>query len=180
MFKKSDNADAVETYRLKTRGTIETAGVDGLSGFSLRFRLCAVDLKRTSGNVIIMLKKEGYQDAIVPLTSQFNPVSIINLSSVYSWTTDFLSGGVWKYSPDAVYVEMDRKDMTKAETEQARKISQIRRFVLFNYAALKSGHQEHLASLSVLTGLKTERLGDLIKNASDEIAAADKIVLTVV
>lgn len=141
---------------------------------------CAVDLKRTSGNVIIMLKKEGYQDAIVPLTSQFNPVSIINLSSVYSWTTDFLSGGVWKYSPDAVYVEMDRKDMTKAEIEQARKISQIRRFVLFNYAALKSGHQEHLASLSVLTGLKTERLGDLIKNASDEIAAADKIVLTVV
>lgn len=102
---------------------IETAGVDGLSGFSLRFRLCAVDLKRTSGNVIIMLKKEGYQDAIVPLTSQFNPVSIINLSSVYSRTTDFLSGGVWKYSPDAVYVEMDRKDMTKAETEQARKIS---------------------------------------------------------
>lgn len=139
---------------------------------------CAVDLKRTSGNVIIILKKEGYQNTIVPLTSQFNPVSIINLSSIYSWTTDFLSGGVWRYSPDAVYVEMDKKDMTKAETEQVRKISQIRRFVLFNYPALKSGHKEHLTSLSVLTGLKTDRLSDLIKSASNEIDAVNKIVFT--
>ena len=138
---------------------------------------CAVDLKRSSGNMFIMLKKEGYVDTTVPLTSQFNAVSIINLSSIYSWTTDFLSGGVWRYSPDAVYVEMDTKDMTKAETEQSRKISQIRRFVLFNYSALKSGNKEHLTSLSSLTGLKTDRLSELMKSASNEIEAADKIVL---
>lgn len=137
---------------------------------------CAVDLKRSQGNIILILKKDGYQDATVVLTSQFNPISIINLSAVYSWTTDFLSGGVWKYSPDAVYVEMEKKNMTKAETEKSRKTSEIRRFVLFNYPALKNGNNEHIVSLSVLTGLKSDRLNTLIKNASDEIDAIDKIV----
>jgi len=139
---------------------------------------CAVDLKRANTNVIIILKKDGYQDATVALTSQFNLISIINLTGVYSWTTDFLSGGVWKYSPDAVYIEMDKKEMTQAETEQSQKISKIRRFVLFNYSALKVGDKEHLDSLSALTGLKTDRLRDLIKNASNEIDAINKIVLT--
>ena len=114
---------------------------------------CAVDLKRSQSNAFIMLKKEGYQDITVPLVSQFNTISIINLSSAYSWTTDFLSGGVWKYSPDAVYVEMDKDNLTKAEIEQSQKTSRIRRFVLFNYSALKTGSKEHLTSLSALTNL---------------------------
>ncbi len=139
---------------------------------------CAVDLNRSNTNINIILKKDGYNDTVFVLKSQWNPITIINLSAVYSWTTDFVSGGVWKYSPDAVYVEMDKKDMTKAETEKSRKTSQIRRFVLFNYSALKSGNEEHLTSLSVLTGLKTDRLNDLIKSASNEIDAADKIVFT--
>ena len=138
---------------------------------------CAIDLNRRNTNVTLILKKDGYEDTVFVLKSQWNPITIINLSSVYSWTTDFVSGGVWRYSPDSVYVEMDKKDMTKAETEQSRKKSQIRRFVLFNFSALKSGNKEHLTSLSVLTGLKTDRLSELMKSASDEIDAADKIVL---
>ncbi|MBO4521070.1 MAG: PEGA domain-containing protein [Alphaproteobacteria bacterium] len=139
---------------------------------------CAVELNRSNTNINIILKKDGYNDTVFVLKSQWNPITIINLSFVYSWTTDFVSGGVWKYSPDAVYVEMDKKDMTKAEAEQSRKISEIRRFVLFNYSALKVGDKEHLTSLSALTGLKADRLSNLIKNASDEIDAANKVVST--
>ena len=139
---------------------------------------CAIDLNRSNSNVNIILKKDGYNDTVFVLKSQWNPITLVNLTFVYSWTTDFVSGGVWKYSPDAVYVEMDKKDMTKAEKEQSRKISEIRRFVLFNYSALKVGDKEPLDSLSALTGLKTDRLIDLIKNASNEINAADKIVST--
>lgn len=148
-----------------------------INGMPLCSTPCAVDLNRSNTNVNIILKKDGYNDTVFVLKSQWNPITLINLTFVYSWTTDFVSGGVWKYSPDAVYVEMDKKDMTKAETEQSRKISQIRRFVLFNYSALKSGNKEHLTSLSVLTGLKTDRLSELMKSASNEIEAADKIVL---
>ena len=137
---------------------------------------CAVDLNRRNSNVNIILKKDGYNDTVFVLKSQWNPITLVNLTFVESWTTDFVSGGVWKYSPDAVYVEMDKKDMTKAETEQSRKTSQIRRFVLFNYPALKIGDKEHLTSLSALTGLETKRLSDLIKSASDEIDACDRIV----
>ena len=140
---------------------------------------CAVDLKRSQSNVFIMLKKEGYQDITVPLVSQFNTISFINLSGIYSWTTDFLSGGVWKYSPDAVYVEMDKENMTKAEKEQSQKISQIRRFVLFNYSALKTSSNEHLTSLSALTNLEKDTLKDLLKNAANEIEAVNRIVSNV-
>lgn len=45
---------------------------------------CAVDLKRSQSNVIVMLKKDGYENATAVLTSQINPVSIINLSALYS------------------------------------------------------------------------------------------------
>ena len=76
---------------------------------------CAVDVKRSQSNVFIMLKKDGYENVTAVLSSQINPVSIINLSSLYSWTTDFLSNGVWRYAPDAVYVEMEKTNMTKVQ-----------------------------------------------------------------
>lgn len=94
---------------------------------------CAVDIRRSQGNVVVMLKKKGYNDATAVLTSQINPVSIIKLSNMYSWTTDFLSNGVWRYSPDSVYVEMEKSDMTKADRDNFKKTSEIRRYVLFNF-----------------------------------------------
>ena len=45
---------------------------------------CAIDLKRSQSNTVIVLKKSGYEDATAVLTSQINPVSIINLSALYS------------------------------------------------------------------------------------------------
>ncbi|MGN1078663.1 MAG: PEGA domain-containing protein [Alphaproteobacteria bacterium] len=82
---------------------------------------CAVNLKRASSNAFIILKKEGYIDVTAPLVSEINPISIINLSNPYSWTTDYLSGGVWRYSPDAVYVEMGKEANDASRTGAVQK-----------------------------------------------------------
>lgn len=140
---------------------------------------CAIDLKRSQSNTIIVLKKSGYEDATAVLTSQINPVSIINLSALYSWTTDFLSNGVWRYSPDSVYVEMEKTGMTQAERNKFNKISEIRRYVLFNYSPLKAGNAEHIGALSAATGLRKERLEELLKKSLNETDAAEKIVSAV-
>lgn len=137
---------------------------------------CTVSLKRASNNTFITLKKKGYVDATAPLTSEINPISIINLSSLYSWTTDFLSGGVWRYSPDAVYIEMEKKEMTQAEADLFSRASKIRRFVLFNYHSLKSGNFEHLYSLSELTGLKENQISKILSVCNNEIDAVNRIL----
>ena len=140
---------------------------------------CAIDLKRSQSNTVIVLEKSGYEDATAVLTSQINPVSIINLSALYSWTTDFLSNGVWRYSPDSVYVEMEKNGMTQAERNKFNKISEIRRYVLFNYSPLKAGNAEHIGALSAATGLRKERLEELLKKSLNETDAAEKIVSAV-
>lgn len=94
---------------------------------------------------------------------------------VCSWTTDFISGGVWRYSPDAVYVEMEKKEMTKAEAVHFKQSSQIRRFVLFNFSSLKSGSAEHLHSLAELSGLNEKRLKHLLLSCFNEIDAVRQI-----
>lgn len=137
---------------------------------------CAVNLKRASSNAFIILKKEGYLDVTAPLVSEINPISIINLSNLYSWTTDYLSGGVWRYSPDAVYVEMEKKQMTQAERGRFKKASQIRRFVLFNFHSLKTGSLEHLHSLSGLTGLNEKQISEVLRPCNNEIEAVNRIL----
>lgn len=136
---------------------------------------CAVDIKRSQSNMFIMLKKDGYENVTAVLSSQINPVSIINLSSLYSWTTDFLSNGVWRYAPDAVYVEMEKTNMTKAERRSFEKQMQTTRFVLFNFASLKKGEAEHLRSLSALTGIDEERLMMLLASCKSETDAVEAI-----
>lgn len=140
---------------------------------------CAVNLKRASSNAFIILKKEGYLDVTAPLVSEINPISIINLSNLYSWTTDYLSGGVWRYSPDAVYVEMEKKQMTQAERGRFKKASEISRFVLFNFHTLKSGSAEHLHSLAELSGLKEIRISEILRSCYNEIEAVNYILASI-
>lgn len=136
---------------------------------------CAVDLNRSNINTTLILKKDGYEESVFVLKSQFNPIALINLTMVYSWTTDFISGGVWRYSPDSLYVEMEKSNMTQAERGQFKKTSEVSRFILFNFYALKSGSAEHLHSLAKLSGLNEKRLKHLLLSCFNEIDAVRQI-----
>lgn len=135
---------------------------------------CVIDLNRSNTNTTLILKKEGYEDFVFILKSQFNPTSLINLTMVYSWTTDFISGGVWRYAPDAVYVEMEKKKITVSEKLHSRKKAQIKRFVLFNFDALKSGSLEHLRALAELSGLNESKIKKIVVACENALIAAEK------
>lgn len=56
----------------------------------------------------VMFKKEGYEPVTRSITKEFDPVAVLNIFWDVS-TTDFITGAVYEYSPNAIYVEMPRK-----------------------------------------------------------------------
>ena len=129
---------------------------------------CVFPLERKSASSVIMAKKDGYDDKQIVLRSNLNKVAILNLTFWPSWLTDVATGGMWQYSSDGVYVDMEKAGVKKAELEQIKRKVATRRFVLFNYGELKieaAGKEgEYIAALSELSGLSKEMLTEKINN----------------
>lgn len=136
---------------------------------------CIYSVSRASGSIAVTGKKDGYEDVGMSIKSKLNPTAFTNLSSVYSWTTDLLSGGAWKYSRDGVYFDMEKEKMTKAERVDVA----IRRFALFSYGELKAEaagkNGEYMAALSELSGKNQSELSSIINETFGEVALAHKL-----
>ena len=96
----------------------------------------------------VKVAKEGYQTQEFQLTNKFNSASIINLSSVYSWTTDFLSGAMFEYAPNSYHVQLVKEGTAGS---MPTKYS-LERYVLVNYEVIMTdlarGYGEHFATLT--------------------------------
>jgi hypothetical protein len=57
----------------------------------------------------IRVEANGYDSQEFQLDRRFNPAAIGNLTFVFSWTTDVLSGSVMKYSPTSYHVTLRPK-----------------------------------------------------------------------
>lgn len=136
---------------------------------------CVVDIDRHSGPMTITAKAKGYEDYIAQNKTNINTVSWGNLISVYSWTTDFATSSMWKYSQDGIYINMEKKGMTPSEVSQFKADSKIKHFALYNYAELKIGNPEYLEALKVMTGKNIQELSDLIAQADTEIELVDSL-----
>ena len=142
---------------------------------------CIYPLERMSGSVAVMGKKAGYEDVVIPLKTKLNPVAIGNLTFIYSWTTDVVSGGAWKYNHDGIYLNMEKKNMTRAENVIFENESKIRHFTLHNFNDLrleanKKNIGEYTTALSELSGIEGDKIKDIIKTSAKEVVAADNIV----
>lgn len=140
---------------------------------------CVYPAERASGSISIVGKKEGYEDVGMSIKSKLNPAAIGNITFIYSWTTDLVDGAMWKYRQDGVYLNMEKKNMTKAEKEEFHRNSQIKRFVLFNYPDLLNEafsdnfNGEYLKSLSELSGKSLQALSAEIKLSQNEVDCAN-------
>lgn len=56
----------------------------------------------------VMFTKEGYLAVTRDITKSFDPVALVNIIWDLS-TTDFITGAVYEYAPNAIYVEMPLK-----------------------------------------------------------------------
>lgn len=136
---------------------------------------CSAEIERDSAPLTITAKAQGYEDAIVYDRSRINKAAIGNLFSVYSWTTDFVSGAVWKYSEDGVYLNMRKKNMTKAETDLYNQKANIKSFALYNFAELKLNNPEYTLALKELTGKNQQELTYIIQNSATEVELATSL-----
>lgn len=137
---------------------------------------CSVDIDRSSSALVIMAQADGYDDEISQVKAKINPVSWGNLLSVYSWTTDFATSSMWKYSSNGVYINMKKSNMKRAELEVFKKESEIRYFALFNYAEIKIENPEYISALAELTGKNPQQLSKIIAMSSTEAELADNLV----
>lgn len=56
----------------------------------------------------VMFTKEGYESVTRNVTKEFDPTAVLNIFWDLS-TTDFITGAVYEYAPNAIYVEMPVK-----------------------------------------------------------------------
>lgn len=141
---------------------------------------CRVDVDRGSAALTVIAKADGYEDNIMQIKTKINPVSWGNLLSAYSWTTDFATSSMWKYTQDGVYINMEPKNMKKAEALQFKQESQIRHFSLLNYPELKieaaeNKQGEYIESLAVMSATNPQNLKLVINNSKDEVDLAHKL-----
>lgn len=141
---------------------------------------CQVDIERASGALIIMAKAKGYEDNIQQIRAKVNPVSWGNLLSVYSWTTDFATSSMWKYSRDGTYINMKPLDMKKADLEMFKKNSEMRYYALMNYSELKieaasNKIGEYISSLAIMSGINEEALLENINKSQDEVCLVNNL-----
>ena len=133
---------------------------------------CVVDIDRGSAPLTIIAKAKGYEDSVMQDKAKINTVSWGNLLSVYSWTTDFATSSMWKYSESGVYINMRKKNMTEAEADLYNQKADIKAFALYNFAELKLNNPEYTLALKELTGKNQQELTSIIKNSATEVELA--------
>lgn len=141
---------------------------------------CSIDVDRESSSLIITAKKEGYKDNLTNIKSKVNGITWFNLLFSYGFTTDFAMGGMWKYTQDGVYINMEPENIKHADARKFHKDTLTRAFSLYNYKDLKmeaAAHKngEYTQTLSLLTNLSSDELHPIIQNAHTEVSLAHKL-----
>ena len=152
-----------------------------IDGFFACKTPCATDISRAYDGANVRFEKEGFVTQSAKLKTRVNNASFFNLIFLYSWTTDALSGGLWKYNQDSIFINMEKEKMKKAERDIFEKDTEIRRFVLFNFdnisaEAISNQNGEYIQTLSQLSGIDGRKLTRLAKDSNNAVNLADKII----
>lgn len=134
---------------------------------------CTASIPRGSDSYFLTAKKNGYEDVSLRLASSASAWFWMNISSLgfYGSTTDFASGGMWKYDRDSVFVEMEKEGGKDVSASR----SQIRKYVLKNYAEIRkeiaSGDEDgdYLTELALLTDMSVQEVSALGESASNGV-----------
>ena len=110
------------------------------------------------------------------LRSSLNRIAILNLTFWPSWLTDVATGGMWQYSRNGVYIDMERSNLKQAEITKVKQKVAIRRFALFGYDELRieaASHQEQGEYITALVSLSSQSPQELISIINQSHTAVD-------
>ena len=138
---------------------------------------CVYPIDRSSSTVVAVAKKDGYEDQQQILKSSLSTASILNLTFWPSWLTDVATGGMWQYSREGVYIDMEKPATKHAELQKIKKAVATRRFALYNYGELKieaaKGQQgEYVTAISALSNQSPQQTMSIINQAQNEVHLA--------
>lgn len=147
---------------------------------------CITDVKRGNKPIMITAKKSGFEDKTVFLNKNLNSSSAFNLLSVWTstfgFTTDTVSGSVWEYQPNSVYVVVTKEPKTATERQNLVEQNKIRNFVLVNFDQLQSdifddsATGEYIKSLSQMTKINTFEIKSVVQKSYTAADCAERIV----
>lgn len=123
---------------------------------------CSVWIKRSNNPLYLTARKQGYKTVQGTITVSFSPFFMFGTTTggVYSTTTDYLSGSIYRYDADRYFFDMVPENGYEESDDD-----KIRRFILTNYFELEKELAqrqagEYLRELSQLAQIPAD---DLIK-----------------
>ena len=146
---------------------------------------CITHIQRSNNNVLIVAKKDGFEDKSIVLSSSFNPMSFVNalssVTSTFGVSTDLSSGKIWEYNPNAFYISMHKETNNPAEKLRNQKTEELRTFILHHYSDIKldaqhEGQKEYIRAISEKTNLSTKLINEIVLESTNDIDLSNKIV----
>lgn len=138
---------------------------------------CVYPVDRGSSTVVATAKKEGYEDQQQVIKSSLSTASVLNLTFWPSWLTDLATGGMWQYSREGVYIDMEKSAKDHAELQEIKQNAATRKFALYNFNELKleavaKRNGEYTTALSELSGKETQDIRNAVNVAHNEVQLA--------
>lgn len=145
---------------------------------------CITEVKRENKMILIIAKKQGYEDKVIEINKGINVVSFLNFLTtpigLSSLTTDVSAGAVWEYQPNVFYVLMQTPPKTQAEKINRQTENNIRAFILKNYSELKTDiyatSQEYVNELAHMSHLSPSTVSILVRDSNSESKLIDSIL----
>lgn len=139
---------------------------------------CSAKVDRSRDTMLIVGKKEGFEDVAVTVNSGANVAALLNLISLVTGstglTTDITDSHAWEYSPNAFYLTMEEaNDVAKTPNQEKAYEQKIRKYVLANYSDIKAAavyesDEKYLKALAKMTSVPQEKIENLVTKSKDE------------
>lgn len=68
-----------------------------------------VPVKRSISDKTVILRMDGYRDRAFTLSKEFNLISILNLSNIFGWGIDAVTGAAMKYDRFNYEIDLERR-----------------------------------------------------------------------
>lgn len=147
---------------------------------------CLTEVDRANKKLMIVAKKDGFQDRTLFLDKSINPTSAFNViclwSSTFGLSTDLSSADVWEYQPNSIYVVMTKEPKSALEKRKLQKQNEVRDFVLKNFDGLQNdtfdeqGTGEYIKTLSGMTDIPVSEIKSVLQTTFIATDCAERIV----
>ena len=147
---------------------------------------CLTDVNRANKRLMVVAKKEGFEERTLFLDKNINTSAAFNVISLwfstFGFSTDLTTGDMWEYQPNSVYVVMTKAPKSAAEQQKLKEQNKIRDFVLRNFDALQNDVDneqetgEYIKTLSSMSKIPEDKIKSVLTNTYIATDCAERII----